>query len=200
VKVYSEYKKEIIKDELFEEFRLLRTQIAAENEVAPYIVFGDKTLQQISQQLPITQAEFLNISGIGQSKLEKYGEAFMELCQSIKDKNDVKSQNKDENLSVEPKIVKELSKTYLQTKDLIDGGKTLDEILEIRELKDSTIISHINELYANEYISLEQKETLYAPMKENFPDEIKRWIEEGLKSHDINMLRQYVNKYGYFFV
>ena len=48
-------------------------------------VFGDKTLQQISQNLPVTDEEFLNISGVGQSKLKKYGEAFMELCQSIKD-------------------------------------------------------------------------------------------------------------------
>jgi len=199
VKVYSEYKKDIVKDELFEEFRTLRTKIASQDEVAPYIVFGDKTLQQISQQLPTTQTEFLNISGVGQSKLEKYGEAFMSLCQKIKDKKEEKLQNTDGQLSVEPKVIKELSKTYLQTKDLIDDGKTLDEILELRELKDSTIISHINELYANEYITFEQKETLYAPMKENFPEDIKSWIEEGLKTHDINILRQYVNKYGYLF-
>jgi ATP-dependent DNA helicase RecQ len=84
-KSYKEYKKDIIVDELFEKFRTLRTKIATNDEVAPYIVFGDKTLQQISQNLPVTDEEFLNISGVGQSKLKKYGEAFMELCQSIKD-------------------------------------------------------------------------------------------------------------------
>jgi len=199
VKVYSEYKKDIVKDELFEEFRLLRTQIASQDEVAPYIVFGDKTLQQISQQLPTTQADFLNISGVGQSKLEKYGDHFMQLCQSIKDKREEKQIVVDEDKIIEPKMIKELSKTYIQTKELIDEGKTLDEILELRELKDSTVISHINELYANDYISKEQKEILYEPMIRNFPSEIKVWIEEGLKLHDINILRQYVNKYGYLF-
>jgi ATP-dependent DNA helicase RecQ len=84
-KSYKEYKKDIVVDELFEKFRSLRTQIATNDEVAPYIVFGDKTLQQISQELPVNDEEFLNISGVGQSKLKKYGELFMELCQSIKD-------------------------------------------------------------------------------------------------------------------
>jgi len=203
VKVYSEYKKDIVKDELFEEFRLLRTQIASQDEVAPYIVFGDKTLQQISQQLPTTSAEFLNISGVGQSKLEKYGDQFMQLCASIKNKNEqtVETEQNDTNQNsiTTPKVTKELSKTYLQTKELIDDGKTLDEILELRELKDTTVISHINELYTNRYITKEQKDILFLPMVESFPSEIKGWIEEGLKSHDINMLRQYVNKYGYLF-
>lgn len=123
----------------------------------------------------------------------------MELCQSIKDKNEDKLQNRDDNKIVETKVIKELSKTYLQTKELIDEKKTLDEILEIRELKDSTVISHINELYTNEYITKEQKEILFQPLIESFPNDIKEWIEEGLKSHDIKILRQYVTKYGYLF-
>jgi ATP-dependent DNA helicase RecQ len=87
-KTYKEYKKDIIVDEVFEEFRSLRTQIATNNEVAPYIVFTDKTLLQISQQLPSTDEEFLNISGVGQSKLEKYGELFMNLCKDFKQKKE----------------------------------------------------------------------------------------------------------------
>ncbi len=83
-KSYKEYKKDIVVDEQFEKFRTLRTQIAKDDEVAPYIVFGDKTLQQISQELPVCDEEFLDISGVGQSKLKKYGEVFMELCKSIK--------------------------------------------------------------------------------------------------------------------
>ena len=196
-KSYKEYKKDIVVDELFEKFRALRTKIATQDEVAPYIVFGDKTLQQISLKLPTTQEEFLNISGIGQSKLEKYGEVFMNLCQSIKDEKE--KIVLETPMETEPKIKKELSKTYLQTKDLIDEGKTLDEILELRELKDSTVISHINELFENEYITQEQKDVLFQPMRDSFPNDIKTWIEEGLQKHDITYLRQYVNKYGYLF-
>ena len=196
-KTYKEYKKDIIVDEVFDQFRTLRTQIATQDNVAPYIVFSDKTLQQIAQQLPTTNEQFLNISGIGQNKLEKYGELFMNLCSSIKNENEQKDQEQEE-VRV-PKIIKELSKTYLQTKELIDEGKTIDDIIEIRELKDATIIAHINELFANEYITQEQKENLFIPMIQSFPKEIKAWIEEGLKTHDINMLRTYVNKYGYLF-
>ena len=187
-KTYKTYKKDIVVDEQFEKFRALRTQIATNDEVAPYIVFGDKTLLQISQQLPTTNDEFLNISGVGQSKLEKYGESFMSLCNEIKN-----------NTTEKPKEKKELTKTYLQTKELIDEGKSLDEILELRELKDSTIIFHINELFENEYITKEQKDNLFNPMINSFPVEIKAWIEEGLKTSDINTLKNYVNKYGYLF-
>jgi len=194
---YQEYKKDIVVDEQFETFRALRTKIATNDKVPPYIVFGDKTLQQISQKLPTTSEEFLDISGIGQSKLEKYGEVFMELCYTLKFDNE--QEKEDTNRANLPKEIKVLSKTYLQTKELIDDCKTIDEILEIRELKDSTIMSHINQLYENEYITKEQQENLFAPMIESFPIEVKKWIEEGLRSNDIEVLKKYINKYSYLF-
>ena len=112
----------------------------------------------------------------------------MSLCKEIKNNTIEKVKEK-----------KELTKTYLQTKELIDNGKSLDEILELRELKDSTIIFHINELFENEYITKEQKDNLFRPMIDSFPVEIKEWIEVGLKTNDINTLKSYVNKYGYLF-
>jgi ATP-dependent DNA helicase RecQ len=184
-KSYKEYTQDIVKDEVFEKFRELRTQISQEEGVAPYIVFGDKTLQSISKKLPITDIEFLDISGIGQSKLEKYGTAFMNLAKSLRQDG--------------VKVKKELSKTYLQTKELIDEGKSINEILEVRELKDATIIGHINELFENEYITQEQKEKLFAPMIDEFPQDLKEWILKGLQTHDLATLRQGLTKYSYLF-
>ena len=67
-----------------EEFKQLRRQIALEQNVPAYIVFGDKTLLQMAQKLPQTNEEMLDISGVGEQKLEKYGDIFLELCKKLK--------------------------------------------------------------------------------------------------------------------
>ncbi len=68
-----------IDDELFSKLRALRKRLADDQGVPPYVVFGDKALRQMSQALPTDDAAFLGISGVGQKKLEQYGEAFMAL-------------------------------------------------------------------------------------------------------------------------
>lgn len=63
---------------LFGRLRKLRKRIAEQAEVPPYVVFGDSCLQDMATRLPTTEAEFLQVSGVGQVKLERYGEAFLE--------------------------------------------------------------------------------------------------------------------------
>ncbi|KAA9178219.1 DNA helicase RecQ [Enterococcus durans] len=64
-------------DSLFEALRELRTDLASEAGVPPYVVFSDSTLKEMSQQRPQNRLAFLEIKGVGQSKLDKYGEAFL---------------------------------------------------------------------------------------------------------------------------
>lgn len=63
---------------LFERLRQKRYKMAQEAKVPPYIIFSDKTLRQMSTYLPVTKEEMLSINGVGNSKYEKYGEAFAE--------------------------------------------------------------------------------------------------------------------------
>ncbi|MBX2850982.1 MAG: DNA helicase RecQ [Phycisphaeraceae bacterium] len=66
-----------IDSELFEKLRALRKQLADEQGVPPYVVFGDKSLRQMAASLPMDDEGFLAVSGVGQTKLDKYGPAFM---------------------------------------------------------------------------------------------------------------------------
>ena len=66
-------------NELFDLLRNLRKQIATEEMVPPYIVFSDKTLQQLALHHPTTIEAFGNITGVGEYKKRKYGEAFTQL-------------------------------------------------------------------------------------------------------------------------
>ena len=63
---------------LFEALRALRREIASEEKVPPYIVFSDKTLTHMCILKPVTEAEMLEVSGVGAYKFEKYGERFLE--------------------------------------------------------------------------------------------------------------------------
>lgn len=62
---------------LFEELRALRTEIAREEKVPPYMVFSDKTLVHMSIKRPDSKAKILTITGVGEFKYEKYGEQFL---------------------------------------------------------------------------------------------------------------------------
>ena len=65
-------------DPLFEQLRTLRLKLAQEAGVPPFVVFSDKTLRDMASRMPVTEEEFLEVNGVGLSKLEKYGEPFME--------------------------------------------------------------------------------------------------------------------------
>ncbi|WP_430385365.1 DNA helicase RecQ [Bianquea renquensis] len=63
---------------LFERLRRLRASIAASSHVPSYVVFSDATLRDMCSKMPITEEEFLKVSGVGQAKLEKYGPLFLD--------------------------------------------------------------------------------------------------------------------------
>ena len=65
--------------ELFESLRELRREIASEEKVPPYMVFADKTLAGMCVMRPATRDEMLEVSGVGEHKLEKYGDRFLEI-------------------------------------------------------------------------------------------------------------------------
>lgn len=64
--------------ELFEVLRQLRLTIAREEGMPPYIIFSDKTLIDMSIKVPCDRASMLSVSGVGEAKLEKYGDKFIE--------------------------------------------------------------------------------------------------------------------------
>lgn len=66
---------------LFAKLRTLRKEIADIEDIAPYIVFNDATLSELARIKPKTSKEFLAINGIGDTKLLRYGESFLQLIQ-----------------------------------------------------------------------------------------------------------------------
>tara|TARA_B100001059_G_scaffold167396_1_gene167100 strand:+ start:127 stop:1932 length:1806 start_codon:yes stop_codon:yes gene_type:complete len=62
---------------LFARLRALRKELADADDVPPYVVFNDKTLAEMAQLMPTNDSEFLKVSGVGFTKLNKYGSPFL---------------------------------------------------------------------------------------------------------------------------
>ncbi|OTN76811.1 ATP-dependent DNA helicase RecQ [Enterococcus sp. 8G7_MSG3316] len=75
----TKVKQLVVDDALFDQLRALRLSLAQEQNLPPYVVFSDKTLRELAEIQPKSPIEFLQIKGVGQNKLDKYGDAFLGL-------------------------------------------------------------------------------------------------------------------------
>ncbi len=128
-------KKEIIRDTLFERLRELRKRLADEKNMPPFVIFSDATLSDMSQKKPLTQADMLNVSGVGEMKYQQYGETFIrEIASFLKTVPSVSSASLGIN-------------THEFTFKLYQEGNSVEEIAEIRGLNVGTVISHLSKMY-----------------------------------------------------
>lgn len=66
---------------LFEILRKQRKEIANQNNIPPYVVFSDKSLIDMTLKLPRSPEKFLQVNGVGKTKMEKYGNIFIPIIQ-----------------------------------------------------------------------------------------------------------------------
>ncbi|MBL8027770.1 MAG: RecQ family ATP-dependent DNA helicase [Fibrobacteres bacterium] len=71
--------KSVINEELFQALRTLRRDIADSIGMPPYIVFSDRTLQEMAKKKPKTASQLLSVTGVGEHKLRKYGKDFLDV-------------------------------------------------------------------------------------------------------------------------
>mgnify|MGYP001404287644 CR=1 FL=1 len=100
---------------LFAILRQKRKELADEAGVPPYVIFSDRTLTEMSAYYPQSSESLLNISGVGQVKLKKYGDVFLEVIKVYCEKHELKEKprkssspspvGKDEPLPARSRIV-----------------------------------------------------------------------------------------------
>lgn len=114
---------------LFEKLRLLRYQIAQEEGVPAYVVFGDASLKDMEAKQPLTKSEFAEVSGVGEAKLAKYADVFLkEIADHIE--------------SQKPKVP-----THEKTWALFKEGLSPSEISQKRALTENTIYGHLLKMH-----------------------------------------------------
>lgn len=169
--VTKERKPKKPKGTLFEKLRELRSELARDANVAAYIVFSDASLKDMEDQEPVTQKQFLDIQGVGQAKMEKYGADFIKVIKEHVQKPKPKSG----------------SKTYLETKKLIQQGLSLEEIAKTRKLTIGSVYNHLMKLH-DEGMEVDFYQFIQ-------PVEVKQVHDAILKVEDADKLKSF---YEYF--
>lgn len=130
---------------LFEKLRLLRQRIAEDQGVPAYVVFGDASLKDMELKMPKNEKEFMEVSGVGQAKLEKYADIFIK------------------EIAKHTPVKKSKKATHEQTFDLFSDGLTVTEIATARNLSENTIYGHLmkkhaegEELDLNQFVSADE--------------------------------------------
>ena len=113
---------------LWEALRALRTELAAEFGVPPYVIFHDATLQEMIRLRPSSKADLQKISGVGEQKLQRYGQQFIaEIAKH----------------PLTELLDNRLSDTVNETLMAYQSGLSVDEIARQRETKPATVYSHL---------------------------------------------------------
>jgi ATP-dependent DNA helicase RecQ len=121
----SQPKQTLKSSNLFTQLKQLRMQISIEENIPPYLVFNDATLKEIEKTRPLTENDFNTISGVNSLKSEKYADSFIEVIEKF----NIKKRKK--------------TSTYEQTYTLFENGNSIEEIAKTRNLKSTTVISHL---------------------------------------------------------
>lgn len=166
--------------DLFEILKNVRRKIADISHVPPFVIFSDVSLKQMSTYYPTNVDSMLKISGVGNLKLEKYGNDFIKVIQEYMVSHNIKSVEFIPEISSKPYVKED---TKLVSYNLYKNeGKSISEIAEIRGLKVRTIEQHLLDCYEkNMEISLEKY------VNSNFKDDIYKAIENwnGEKLRDL---------------
>lgn len=151
---FDDYKR----TELFAELRRLRMELARVANVPPYVIFGDASLEDMDKKRPQTKEEFSRIYGVGEVKLDRYADAFLEVINLYNDKNqtNLKSKNRktlfEKLLTLRDKLAEKEEKTPedICTQEFL--GKLADE--SPRNPEEFQKLTEANQLKSPDYIDL----------------------------------------------
>jgi len=185
-KVVSDY------EELFNSLRKVRRIFAEKENVPAYVIFSDASLDDMVRQKPTTAAEFLEVSGVGEHKLFKYGEAFL---------------NAINDFSSTAEIKKSKGSSYLDTLKMLQQNISITEIAAIRNLAEATVYSHLAQLYLSDkltslakYVNEDEvnrvKEASLAIKETKIMKPIFEHLQESVPYHKIRLALAVLEKHG----
>ncbi|MHC4269503.1 MAG: DNA helicase RecQ [Planctomycetota bacterium] len=136
---------------LFGKLRVLRKKLAEEHKVPPYIIFSDMTLHEMCIYYPSTLNDMRMISGVGDTKLERYGTDFtMEIKKHLNENPDIViPERKSIALPVNTSQPRVKGGTIEKTYELFKEGLSIKEIAKARNLATSTITGHLENLISS---------------------------------------------------
>ncbi|MEJ7586655.1 MAG: DNA helicase RecQ [Ferruginibacter sp.] len=198
----------LVNTELFNTLKMIRHELAREENVAAFQVFSDATLVEIATYLPLTISDLANISGFGNLKLVKYGSLFLDpvidYCRSkgLSSKMDAKAPKRQR----VPGTGNKSTETKRISLQLFKDGKSITEIAAERELKRSTIEEHLGhfvytgEITIHEIVHRDKLATITRAIEENKNSlaiaPVKQKLGDAYSYGEISAVMNYLRRMG----
>ncbi len=125
--------------ELYSILKDLRKKVAKRNNVPPYVIFQDPSLEAMATTYPVTMEELANITGVGQGKAKRYGEEFLNVIRTHVEENEIE---RPEDLRV--RSVPNKSKLKIAIIQGIDRKIALDELAASKDLEFMELLDEID--------------------------------------------------------
>ncbi len=168
---------------LFTMLKDLRKQISRKENLPPFVIFQDPSLEDMSIQYPITNEELKHITGVGAGKASKYGAPFLELIKTYVEENEIM---RPMDMVVKSVINKSGLKVYIIQN--IDRKISLEDIAFAKSMTISELLTEVERIvssgtkldlsyYVNEYVDTYHQEEI----NDYFSDAESDSIEDALK-------------------
>jgi ATP-dependent DNA helicase RecQ len=175
--------------------RELRKKVAKKLGVPPFVVFQDPSLEDMALKYPISQAELINIHGVGEGKAKKYGKEFIDLIIRYVEENDV---IRPDDLVVKSTGVNSVNKLYIIQN--IDRKLALTDIASAKGLKMDGLIKEMEQIvysgtklnikyWIDEMLDDDQQEEIHDYFMESESDNIEKALKEFDGDYDLDELR-----------
>ena len=169
---------------LFTMLKDLRKAISKRENLPPFVIFQDPSLEDMAIQYPIKEEELQHITGVGAGKANKYGKPFLELIEQYVEENDIM---RPMDMVVKSVVNKSGLKVYIIKN--IDRKISLDDLANAQNLSLSEMLDEIERIvasgtkidinyYINEHIDEYHQEDIYEYFSEATSDSIEDALEE----------------------
>ncbi|RZB31973.1 MAG: ATP-dependent DNA helicase RecQ [Desulfobacteraceae bacterium Eth-SRB1] len=172
--------------DLFDILRKKRKEIADAANVPPYVIFSDKTLIEMAAFFPQTKERLLEIHGIGQVKLEKYGSIFLEIIHKYCRTHQIEERQKIINTTVKKNSESVSKPRHIVIGDAYNSGRSIPDIMTAFSIKQDTILNHLYK-YLQEGHKLRSDDELLT--LSTLPDDHKARTVEAFKKTGTEFLK-----------
>ena len=167
-------------EELFAMLKDLRRQVAKQNDLPPYVIFQDPSLEDMSIQYPITMEELQTISGVGAGQAQKFGAEFIKLIKTYVDEKEI---IRPQDLVVKGVANKSSNKIFIIQS--IDRKMDFEDIAHARNLDMDELLSEI-EAIVNSGTRLDIQYYLSSVMDDDKVEDIYLYFKEDAETDSLD--------------
>jgi len=141
------------KSDLYASLKVWRDSIANEKNLEKYMVIAQKTLQNLSEEMPRSKEQLAQISGLGNTKIRQYGDEMLDIINEFCEANGIEGNNIQEGTKALKKLPK--GSTQELSFKMFKEGHSIEEIATIRDLASSTVEGHLSEYVKRGLLAVE---------------------------------------------